>query len=135
MVRKFYSSLNTYRLQRLIPEVPVAAPGFDTQDWGNKQDLEDTVIKLSSKAVIFITALALVSFTGLSRSVSAHSLAMVPQQQTGQQQGDQNNKDDHGKKDGKEDINDDRQDGPNDNLQEGPNDERNDDKERKRGEG
>jgi hypothetical protein len=91
------------------------------------------VIKLTVKTGIFLVASVLILFLGFSRPVSAHPLGMAPQQ--GGQQGDQNQKDDHGKKDQQEDINDDRQDGPNDNLQEGPNEERNDDRETDKAEG
>ena len=81
--------------------------------------------KFNMKFVVLVIGLALALFVGLPNVVSA--------QQQGQ--GDQSNKDDHGKKDQNEDINDDRQDGPNDQLQEGPNDERNDDREMDKAEG
>jgi hypothetical protein len=93
------------------------------------------VIKVIINTVVFVAATALLMFFGFSRPVSAHSFGIALQQQGGQQQGDQNNNSDRGKKDQKEDINDDRQDGPNDNLQEGPNDERNDDREMDKAEG
>ena len=76
--------------------------------------------KCIMKLDVLVIALALALFVGLPSVVSV--------QQQGGQQGDQTNKDNHGKQDQNEDINDDRQDGPNDQLQEGPNDERNDDR-------
>ena len=66
--------------------------------------------KLTRNTVVFLAALALILFLGLTKTVSA---------QPHQGQGDQNATD--GKQNQQEDINDDRQDGPNSELQEGPN--------------